>query len=228
MGTPPQMGSVPLEGVDPVRHFRSEDAAGGRADPDGGPGGHAGSRGGWQHWRVAPGRTQAASAGLRIINLGTLGGNFSSAHGINDHGRVVGGSLTRSGAEHAILWSHGKMRDLGTLGGNFSEAAAINDHGQIVGSSETRSGAFHAFLWYRGKMRDLGTLGGRDSYTVGINDHGKVVGPRRATRCVLASIRPQASQHLRVTFPGDQRLDHAPDRQCVELAGHCRASATAR
>jgi probable HAF family extracellular repeat protein len=162
--------------------------------------------------QVAAGRIQAASTGLRIINLGTLGGNFSSASGIGDHGRVVGESTTRSGAEHAFLWSHGKMRDLGTLGGKFSEAAAINDHGQIVGASETRSGALHAFLWYRGNMRDLGTLGGGHSFASSINDHGKVVGAS-TVRCASrpcpshAFIWSHGRMHDLGTLPGGSNSD---------------------
>jgi probable HAF family extracellular repeat protein len=37
-------------------------------------------------------------------DLGTLGGAYSSAAAINDHGQIVGESLTADGAYHAALW----------------------------------------------------------------------------------------------------------------------------
>jgi probable HAF family extracellular repeat protein len=40
-----------------------------------------------------------------MVNLGTLGGNFSIAFGINDLGQVVGYSSTASGETRAFLWT---------------------------------------------------------------------------------------------------------------------------
>ena len=51
------------------------------------------------------------------IDLGTLGGVFSSASAINANGQVVGGSQTADGTYHAFSWTAaGGMVDLGTLG----------------------------------------------------------------------------------------------------------------
>ncbi len=91
-----------------------------------------------------------------LTDLGTLGGNFSAATGINEAGQVVGASSAVSGGgphstTHAFLWTGGAMVDLGTLGGESSQARDINEDGQIVGWSQIRPDDFeaHATLWRR-------------------------------------------------------------------------------
>jgi probable HAF family extracellular repeat protein len=79
-----------------------------------------------------------------VKDLGTLGGNYSSALGINDAGQVVGFASISSNSARAFLYDRSatpKMQDLGTLGGNCSypisciesSAWGINDAGQVVG-----------------------------------------------------------------------------------------------
>lgn len=115
-----------------------------------------------------------------VIDLGTLPGHsFSIALGVNDAGKVVGGSDGR-----AFLWADGLMEDLGTLpggdcGGCSSLAWGINNSDQAVGESYTRiNGSYfnHAFLWQNDVMQDLGTLGGDFSHAFAVNDNGVVVG----------------------------------------------------
>ncbi len=116
----------------------------------------------------------------KMRDLGTLGGESSRAHAINERGQVVGTADTKTGS-HAFLWSKRRMRDLGSLGGPNSEPRAINDRGQVAGWAATAATdnngehVWHAFLWQNGKLTDLGTLGGK-SQALGINERGQIVG----------------------------------------------------
>jgi probable HAF family extracellular repeat protein len=77
-----------------------------------------------------------------VTEIGTLGGTYVSAKGINDAGQVAGD------ARHAFITGPDGMgmRDLGTLGGDYSTAWGINDTGQVVGESSTAGGDNHAFI----------------------------------------------------------------------------------
>lgn len=144
---------------------------------------------------LSPGLSQADDslfqARYQVINLGSLGGEGSSALGINDAGTVVGWATTSAGQRHAFMYNNGLMTDLGTLvGGTASEAHAINDQDVIVGSSEINGlgGGFpeirQGFIWQQGKMNPAGALFCPCSFNVrygtsslnGINDAGQAVG----------------------------------------------------
>jgi probable HAF family extracellular repeat protein len=124
--------------------------------------------------------TFAAGQAYRVINLGTLGGDYSAGMAINYFGHVVGYSETADhSAVHAFLWTKEKgMQDLNPPGIAQSVALGINDFGSVVGVAVT-SGDFptsHAFLWTKTTgMQDLGAFGGT-SMASAINDFGQVVG----------------------------------------------------
>jgi probable HAF family extracellular repeat protein len=128
-----------------------------------------------------------------MTDLGTLGGDQSAGHSINERGQIAGESRIAGGnATRAFRFTQGAgMVSLGTLpGGTNSSGFGINDMGQVVGQSDTGPvldpgfsfkglGLFgtHAFLWTEGAgMIDLGHLGGGTSSAAAISNTGIVVG----------------------------------------------------
>jgi probable HAF family extracellular repeat protein len=121
----------------------------------------------------------AAAARYVVVDLGTLGGNSSSATAINDSGVVVGTSrLPGSEVTHAFLFSGGEMWDLGTLSGYpNSGAAAVNSAGEVVGYA-WRDESSRAFRSDAAGFREVPGLepGSPLTAATGISDAGEVVG----------------------------------------------------
>ena len=114
----------------------------------------------------------------RQIDLGTLGGDRSHAHGLNDDGWVVGVSNTANGAMRAFRWSPDRgMVDLGTLaGGQGSVAMDIGNAGSVVGYTGFADGGLRATLWTNaGAIIDLGPAFHEDVRSVAM---GVVDSPR--------------------------------------------------
>jgi probable HAF family extracellular repeat protein len=71
--------------------------------------------------------------------LGTLGGSFSIARDLNNHGEVVGGSLTEGDENfHGFLYRDNQLHDLNEFlepGTEWEviQALGINNHGEIIG-----------------------------------------------------------------------------------------------
>jgi probable HAF family extracellular repeat protein len=72
-------------------------------------------------------------------SIGTLGGSFSIARGINNRGEVVGGSLTAGDDSfHGFLYRDHQLHDLNAMlepgtGWELIQAFAINNRGEILG-----------------------------------------------------------------------------------------------
>lgn len=76
-----------------------------------------------------------AAPRYRVTDLGTLGGKFSVANGINNRGQVVGNAETERGKMRAFLWQNGQMSSLGSTADDVpSVAYDLNDSGLIVGT----------------------------------------------------------------------------------------------
>jgi probable HAF family extracellular repeat protein len=127
-----------------------------------------------------------------VTDLGTLGGTFSFAGGINNRGDIEGFStLPGDTAVRAFLWQKGLMADLGTLGGPNSFASwRLNERGEVGGQAETSTPDplgedFCGFgthlicppsIWQKGVPTPLPTLGGNNGFATGVNSRGQVVG----------------------------------------------------
>jgi probable HAF family extracellular repeat protein len=106
-----------------------------------------------------------------------IGGSYSLASDINDHGVVVGRNPSTG-----FAWVSGAAQDLGHLGGGSTEPQGVNNAGDIVGSSRIVGGAVHAFLYRGGSMIDLHQMGTRTEafdisntgYVTGIYETGGV------------------------------------------------------
>jgi probable HAF family extracellular repeat protein len=151
--------------------------------------------------------------------LGTLGGTFGSATGLNDAGEIVGVATTPDDvAAHAFFWSNGVMQDLGTINGDeCSVAYHINARGQVVGTSGDRCLEVHAFLWQRGgPILDLNDLIPSESglvLTAGefINDGGEI-----AASGVLAN----GDHHAILLIPCDEKQGDSDDCRAPAQKGN--------
>ena len=131
----------------------------------------------------------------KAIDLGTLGGNESSALSVNNRGQVVGIAVNTipdpfsffATQLRAFLWQDGVMQDLGTLGGPDAQALFVNERGQVAGMATTNLSpsadplcfpplTTHPFLWEKGRMTDLGSLGGDCALPYALNNQGQVAG----------------------------------------------------
>ncbi len=107
---------------------------------------------------AADAAADVAALGYTAVDLGTLGGTWSEAYGINASGQIVGLSSVGPGSPHAFIWEDGIMTDLGTLWIRFTSSPMPSPStapARTVGGSQAASGREHAFAWKNGVMTDL-------------------------------------------------------------------------
>src|SRR5215217_7838737 len=133
----------------------------------------------------------ATTGKYEVQELGTLGGEYSYATGINDSGQVIGRSMNNGCGEQPFLYDENANPKMQGLAG--IEAYGINASGKVVGYTMdwtlydqvcTNLDCYRAFIYDSAtKQRQvLGTLGTGATYgtigseAYGINDSEKVVG----------------------------------------------------
>jgi probable HAF family extracellular repeat protein len=105
-----------------------------------------------------------------LTDLGTLGGLFSPANGINDAGEVVGFStLVSNQSSRGFVWQNGTMTNLGSA---TDKAYDIANDGEVVGTGSSGT----PYVLRNGVLVDLGTLGGASGNAWRINETGDIVG----------------------------------------------------
>ena len=146
------------------------------------------------------------SPGIGYEPLGTFGGSWSYAEGMNSRGQVTGWSYRADGSQSAFRFTDGigiQELGVGQVGGG------INDRGWVTGADGLNAFLFRddvgavylgpgaaralnnrgvvagaygypfssfAVLWFEGQTRFLGTLGGGYSEPYSINEKNQVVG----------------------------------------------------
>jgi probable HAF family extracellular repeat protein len=121
--------------------------------------------------------------GVGFVGLGHLGGAFSTAHGMNDAGYVVGVATTADNSNHPFLYTPAAgMIDIASTSLTNGEAWDVNEKGQVVGTG-SGSSSLVGFLYTPGEGSvDLTTLldtsgtGWTITSARGINDSGLIVG----------------------------------------------------
>jgi probable HAF family extracellular repeat protein len=136
------------------------------------------------------------TAKYTVTDLGTFGGTYSFAFGINNSGMVAGGAARPSQTDFLSLtgfvWDGGQLIPLGTLGGPDSEGSAVGANGEVAMNSDTANEDSHgedfcdfgghrqclAAIWRSGvPPTALRTLpGGNNSSAFWVNNMGQIIG----------------------------------------------------
>ncbi|MCA1706530.1 MAG: HAF repeat-containing protein [Actinobacteria bacterium] len=113
---------------------------------------------------------------IRIVDVGTLGGEYVEAAGINDAGAVAGISATEGECCHAFVWSAGRITDLGVPAGyRYSGALALNSSGVVAGYGFNPKRSYRGAVWAAGLATPLGPDDGI-STAYALNDRNQAAG----------------------------------------------------
>lgn len=116
-----------------------------------------------------------SDGGYELLDIGTLGGSFSSAFDVNSSGHVVGRSQTADLTIRAFLYADGAMTNLGSPGAGVTEAWYIGEGGQIAGIYR-EGGVTRTVVWDGGATSVIDGLGGALTFPTAVGPSGTVVG----------------------------------------------------
>lgn len=110
-------------------------------------------------------------------DLGPYSGAGTSAHGINDGGRIVGRTI-HSSAYDGFRYDNGKFQWLPQFDSHTTLAYRVNQSGNIVGFSNAGPGDRKAVLWLNGgtSITKVASTGSDQGTTHDINDNDHAVG----------------------------------------------------
>ena len=174
------------------------------------------------------GKTRATSwnrGSFRPTNLGNLGGEYSSASGINDAGEVAGSANTAKAIVPFVWTPTDGLRQIPLLSGdNCGQASGINKYGHVAGYSSGPTGR-KAFLWTRSAgMRSLGILpGGNYSSACDVNDLDEVAGTSASAAGSRAVLWTKTGDVRDLgTLPGDNSSEARAINNNGDVVGYSR------
>ena len=111
-----------------------------------------------------------------LIDLGTLGGDYSSAADASNDGSVVVGRATlEDGRRRAFRWTlNSGMTDLGTAGENESAALSVSDDGVTVSGVGISGNSSNPIVWRGQTEISVSNLGGNLGYLLSLTPSGDV------------------------------------------------------
>jgi probable HAF family extracellular repeat protein len=115
-----------------------------------------------------------ASPIYTLTDLGTLGGSYAMATGVNASGQAVGVMTTPYGSMNAFTSSGSSLTNLtaNSTVATDGQAEGINNAGQVAGTQYI-GGQTYATVWNNGVAT---AVGGAGSYAMAINNSGGVAG----------------------------------------------------
>jgi probable HAF family extracellular repeat protein len=126
---------------------------------------------------------------IKVVDLGTLGGDESVANDINDVGEIAGWSRDSAGKQRAFIYRNGGMQTLLGLSNDLESVAnGINNHARIVGYfADPAHNTAHAFYWggsswytqLHEAVDEDPSLCATGARAKAINDYGVIVGIRK-------------------------------------------------
>ena len=121
-----------------------------------------------------------------VTDLGSLGGSYATAFGLNQQGQAVGAATDPWGNVHALLFN---KNGISNLTPNQGAAFGINSAGAIVGT-EYVQGQSYATVWQDGSKEHVAGAG---SYATAINENARRGGdadPQQSGPRIRHSRRP--------------------------------------